>query len=75
MLLDPRCQMLIEAFTGGYHRKVVGSRTLDEPDKNEYSHLMDCLAYICAKLYREKDMSTKLWKQRTAGKMRKYAHM
>lgn len=75
LLLDPRCQMLIEAFTGGYHRKVVGNRTLDEPDKNEYSHLMDCLAYICAKLYREKDMSAKIWKKRTAGKMRKYAHM
>lgn len=75
LLLDPRCQMLIEAFTGGYHRKMVANRVLDEPEKNEYSHLMDCLAYICAKLYREKDSGAAKWRRMTAGKMHKAGYM
>lgn len=75
LLLDPRCQMLIEAFTGGYHRKMVANRVLDEPEKNEYSHLMDCLAYICAKLYREKDSGAAKWKRMTAGRMHKAGYM
>ena len=75
MLLDPRCTMLIEAFTGGYHRKVVGSRVQDEPEKNEYSHLMDCLAYICAKLYNQKNSTIDEWKKKTAGRMRRAGYM
>ena len=73
--LDPRCQMLIEAFTGGYHRKVVAGRTLDEPEKNEYSHLMDCLAYLCAKLYRDNTSMADKWKQMTRGKMHRAGYM
>lgn len=75
LLLDPRCQMLIEAFTGGYHRKVVANRVLDEPEKNEYSHLMDCLAYMCAMLYNQRTHNVEAWRKMTKGKMRKYAHM
>ncbi|MCQ5211169.1 hypothetical protein [Megasphaera massiliensis] len=75
LLLDPRCQMLIEAFTGGYHRKVVAGRTLDEPEKNEYSHLMDCLAYMCAKLYRDKDNGVDKWRKMTRGKMHRAGFM
>ena len=75
LLLDPRCTMLIEAFTGGYHRKVVGSRVQDEPEKNEYSHLMDCLAYICAKLYNQKNSTIDEWKKKTAGRMRRAGYM
>lgn len=51
LLVDPQCTWIIAALTGGYHRKRVGERLLDEPDKNEYSHIIDCLAYICAKVY------------------------
>lgn len=75
LLLDPRCTMLIEAFTGGYHRKVVGSRVQDEPEKNEYSHLMDCLAYICAMLYNQKNSTIDEWKKKTAGRMRRAGYM
>jgi hypothetical protein len=75
LLIDPKCTMIIEAFTGGYHRKVVAGRTLDEPDKNEYSHLMDCLAYLCAKLYKESRGQADVWRQKIAGRMRRYGSM
>lgn len=68
MLIDPRCTMIIEAFTGGYHRKVVAGRVLDEPDKNEYSHLMDCLAYICCKMYKQKSITSEIWKKYKKGR-------
>ena len=48
LLIDPRCTWIIGAFTGGYHRKEVAGRLLDEPDKNEYSHIMDALGYVAA---------------------------
>jgi hypothetical protein len=48
LLLDPSCKWLIGGFTGGYHRRKVGERYLEEPEKNEYSHTQDALAYICA---------------------------
>lgn len=75
LLLDPRCQMLISAFTGGYHRKVVANRVLDEPEKNEYSHLMDCLSYICAKLYREKTTSLDAWRKASRGRVHRAGYM
>jgi hypothetical protein len=48
LLVDPRCQWLIGGFTGGYHRRKVGDKYLEEPEKNEYSHTQDALGYICA---------------------------
>lgn len=48
ILIDPRNTWIIGAFTGGYHRKEVAGRFLDEPDKNEYSHIMDGLGYMTA---------------------------
>ncbi|MDR3563254.1 MAG: hypothetical protein P4N59_17730 [Negativicutes bacterium] len=48
LLLDPGCKWLIGGFTGGYHRRKIGERYLEEPDKNEYSHTQDALAYIAA---------------------------
>ncbi len=74
LLLDPRCTMLIDAFTCLFHRKVVANRVLDEPEKNEYSHLMDCLAYICAKLYREKNTNTEAWMKHKMH-MKRVGHM
>lgn len=57
LLIDPRCTWLIGAFTGGYHRKEVAGRLLDDPDKNEYSHIMDALGYVAAMLTRESGSS------------------
>jgi hypothetical protein len=50
MLIDPRNTWLIAAFTGGYHRKEVAGRYLEEPDKNEYSHIMDGYGYVASSI-------------------------
>jgi hypothetical protein len=78
LLIDPSCTMIIEAFTGGYHRKTIAARVMDEPEKNEYSHLMDCIGYLCAKLC--KDITSvsarNRWKKaREEGKLPRYGRM
>ena len=48
LLIDPRCERLIEAMTGGYHYKVEavsGGRVAEKPNKNEHSHVADALQY------------------------------
>ena len=75
LLVDPRCTILIAGFTGGYHRKVVAGRKLDEPEKNEYSHLMDCLAYICAQLYKDSNTKYDEWKKKARSRMRRAGSM
>lgn len=47
-LVDPRCDWARSALRGGYCRKMVGERMLDEPEKNEYSHFVDALVYVVA---------------------------
>ncbi len=50
-LVDPRCTWLIGALTGGYcRRQTSDGRILDDPEKNDYSHIVDALCYIVAKL-------------------------
>ncbi|MBP2638223.1 MAG: hypothetical protein H6Q72_4130 [Firmicutes bacterium] len=51
ILIDPRCTWIIGAFTGGYHRKEVAGVLLEEPDKNEYSHMMDAIGYVAASIF------------------------
>ena len=77
LLVDPSCTWLISGLTGGYHRKKVGERLLDEPDKNEYSHLIDCLAYLCAKIFAQsKNPYLEKWNRaRKAGRVRKWGAM
>ena len=43
-----RCPVLVRALGGGYRyaRTRMGTRKLS-PDKNEYSHVMDALQYLC----------------------------
>lgn len=48
LIVDPRCAWIIAAFTGGYHRKEVAGRYLEEPEKNEYSHIIDAFGYVAA---------------------------
>lgn len=49
--LDKSCKRLRQGFNGGYQFskiQAVGSTTFRErPDKNEFSHLQDCLQYDC----------------------------
>ena len=77
LLIDPSCTWIIRALTGGYHRKKVGERLLDEPDKNEYSHIIDCLAYVCARIYAQtKNPWQKTWQEaRKKGRIRKWGTM
>ena len=48
MLVDPRCAWLIAALAGGYHRREIGGRYTEDPVKDDYSHIIDCLGYIAA---------------------------
>jgi hypothetical protein len=77
LLVDPSCELLIGGFTGGYHRKKVGDRLLDDPDKNEFSHLMDCMAYVAAKIYgqRTNNQSEKWRRAVKAGRVHKWGGM
>ena len=78
LLLDPSLSILIGGFTGGYHRKQVGDRLLDEPDKNEFSHLMDCLSYACAMVYKERgsgERNSRYRALRSKGKIRRAGAM
>lgn len=48
LVIDPRCEKLISGFAHGYQYKVAKNGTkADVPLKNEYSHLMDSVQYIC----------------------------
>lgn len=48
--LSPNCVSLQEGFLGGYHYKKLTStsdnRFADTPNKNRFSHLMDCVQYL-----------------------------
>ena len=49
MIVDSRCEILIEGFEGGYHYPEVVDKPEDEkPEKDGYyDHLQDALAVIC----------------------------
>lgn len=59
LIIDPRCTWVIAAMAGGYHRRELpGGRWSDDPAKDDYSHIVDCLGYIAAsagRTDREKD--------------------
>ena len=47
-LVDPRCQQLIAAFSGGYRFRIMRNGEIEPtPDKNKYSHIMDGHQYVC----------------------------
>jgi len=78
LLLDPTLAILIGGFTGGYHRKNIAGRLMDEPEKNEFSHLMDCLSYVCASSYKSRGLegkNTKYKQARASGRIKKYGGM
>jgi hypothetical protein len=66
LLVDPRCTIIIGGFTGGYHRKEVAGRMLDEPEKNEYSHLLNCVEYGAADIVRTDKKTPSKTKVKTA---------
>lgn len=55
LLIDPRCEKIIDGFRGGYHYRPmvvrgVGQTYSSEPEKNEFSHLHDAFQYLCGGL-------------------------
>lgn len=54
LLLHPRCKTTKKAFMGGYHYRrlrVSGERYTDQPDKNQFSHIMDADQYVATRLF------------------------
>lgn len=52
LLIDKRCEKIINGFRGGYHYRPlnisgVGKSYSSEPVKNEFSHLHDAMQYLC----------------------------
>lgn len=52
LLIDKRCEKIINGFRGGYHYRPlkisgVGQTFSSEPVKNEFSHLHDAVQYLC----------------------------
>jgi hypothetical protein len=48
VLIDPRCEMLVKGFRGGYRYKIKKDGESDEtPEKNKYSHVHDAMQYFC----------------------------
>ena len=52
LLIDKRCEKIIDGFRGGYHYRPlkisgVGQTFSSEPVKNEFSHLHDAVQYLC----------------------------
>lgn len=52
LLIDKRCEKIINGFRGGYHYRPlkisgVGQTFSSEPVKNEFSHLADAVQYLC----------------------------
>lgn len=48
--IGPKCKKLRKGFAGGYHYKTIegsgGTRSMEVPNKNEYSHIHDALQYM-----------------------------
>jgi len=68
-LVDPRCKWLISALSGGYCHKQVMERYLDEPEKNEYSHIVDALLYVVARLLKRPERRVKPKNRRRSGQL------
>lgn len=55
LLIDRRCEKIINGFRGGYHYRPLkisgmGTAWSSEPVKNEYSHIADAMQYLCCGL-------------------------
>ena len=54
LIISPNCEILVKGFLGGYcikRDKQGNIPDIKDPDKNEYSHLQDCLQYIGTKIF------------------------
>lgn len=50
MIVDPKCEVLIDAMNGAYHYKEAPGKAGDRepmPDKDDASHIADSLQYLC----------------------------
>jgi hypothetical protein len=53
MLVDPGCQLVIDGFDGGYHRKEIGNSGVykTDPHKDKFADIHDSIAYSASKLF------------------------
>lgn len=52
LLVCPNATDMVVAFSGGYCYRQRSDGTYEhDPDKNEYSHIMDALAYVASRIY------------------------
>lgn len=54
LMVGPKCKMIRKGFMGGYHfrrMRLSIEKYHDKPEKNEYSHPMDALEYICTRIF------------------------
>lgn len=54
LVVDPRCEVIVDGFNGGYHYPVrADGRTEYDPEKNWYSHAFNAVEYIATRLFRK----------------------
>lgn len=76
MVIDPRCKRLIEGLDEGYVYKrlriggSVGAQYSNSPDKNEYSHVVDALQYLCSFFQLPTKPDELLWRDDFKGRLR-----
>ena len=65
MLIDPRCDRLIDGFSGGYKFKERGTtQTYSEvPEKNKYSHIHDALQYVALDMFGYADFNQLVFRE------------
>jgi len=57
MLVDPSCQLIIDGFDGGYHRKEIGNSGVykTEPHKDKFADISDSYQYTATVLFTTKE--------------------
>ncbi len=63
VVIDPRCRMLIKGLEGAWFYDVdrTGKVKVDLPPvKNEVSHICDCFAYMCSRVFPEDNKRSKI---------------
>lgn len=54
LLVDPRCEVIVDGFNGGYHYPIrADGRVEYDPEKNWHSHSMNACEYIATNLFKK----------------------
>jgi hypothetical protein len=59
IVVDPRCEVIVDGFNGGYHYPVrADGRVEYDPAKTYHSHAMNALEYVGTRLFRQAPKET-----------------